>query len=331
MAIYQLGSKGPEVASLQRRLQGLGDYLGPIDGIFGGGTQAAVRKFQQRANLAIDGRVGPQTWAALFPGTSIAVPAIAGEPLPFRCIALTGSFETNQPPPDCFAGLSGDFDGQGMSFGVLQWNLGQGSLQPLLQEMDNAHPEILQQIFGDQYAELQAMLRASHDDQMAWARSIQDARHVLDEPWKGCFKTLGRQKEFQGIEVEFAARLYGEGLDLCNVYGLSSARAAALMFDIKVQNGSISNLVRTQIEKDFTQLDPNLSPDEAELARMRIIANRRAEATKPAWIEDVRTRKLTIANGHGLVHGSYYDLKEQYGIDLSAAAEGLHKSAGAGN
>jgi hypothetical protein len=123
MAIYQLGSKGPEVASIQKRLQELGNYLGPIDGIFGGGTEAAIRVFQQGANLAVDGRVGPQTWAGLFPGTSIAAPTVGDEPLPFRCVALTGAFETNQAPPDCFAGLSGDFDGQGISFGVLQWNL----------------------------------------------------------------------------------------------------------------------------------------------------------------------------------------------------------------
>jgi len=331
MAIYQLGSKGPEVVRIQKRLQELGDYLGPIDGIFGGGTEAAIRAFQQRANLAVDGRVGPQTWAALFPGTSVAAPAIASEPLQFRCVALTGAFETNQPPPDCFAGLSGDFDGQGISFGVLQWNLGQGSLQPLLREMNSAHPEILQQIFDEQYAELQAMLQTNRDEQLTWARSIQNARHVLDEPWQGKFKTLGRQKGFQDIQVEFAGRLYKEALGLCTAYGLSSARAAALMFDIKVQNGSISDLVRAKIEQDFKQLDPTFPPDQAAVARMRIIANRRADAANPAWVEDVRARKLTIANGQGTVHGSIYNLQEQFGIDLSPAVQALRNSAGTGD
>ncbi len=89
------------------------------------------------------------------------------------------------------------------------------------------------------------------------------------------------------------------------------------MFDIKVQNGSISDLVKAQIEQDFQQLDQTLPPDQAEVARMRIIANRRAEAANPAWVEDVRARKLSIANGQGTVHGNNYDLQEQYGIDLS--------------
>src|SRR3989454_8043846 len=171
MAIYQLGSKGPEVARIQKRLQELGNYLGPIDGIFGGGTEAAIRTFQQSANLAADGRVGSQTWAALFPGTSIAAPAIISEPLQFRCVALTGAFETNQPPPDCFAGLSGDFDGQGISFGVLQWNLGQGSLQPLLRKIIKAEPEMVESIFAQNYEELDSVLAARN--QSNWIGPVQ--------------------------------------------------------------------------------------------------------------------------------------------------------------
>jgi len=47
------------------------------------------------------------------------------------------------------------------------------------------------------------------------------------------------------------------------------------------------------------------------------VANRRAEAANPAWIEDVRTRKLCIANGSGVVHGIPYDLEGQFGIGLT--------------
>jgi hypothetical protein len=97
-------------------------------------------------------------------------------------------------------------------------------------------------------------------------------------------------------------------------------RSTALMFDIKVQNGSISDLVRAQFERDIKQLAPDLPSDQTEVPRMQIIANRRAEAAKPTWIEDVRARKLTIANSQGTVHGNYHNLKDQYGIDLSPFA-----------
>src|SRR5437899_4422439 len=208
MALYQRGSIGPEVSKIQTRLRELGLYLGPIDGVFGGGTEVAVTAFQQANALVVDGRVGPQTWAALFAGAEIEKPLIANKPLEFRCMALTGSFETDKSFPDCFAGLSGDFDGQGISFGVLQWNLGQGSLQPLLRKIIKAEPEMVESIFAQDYEELDSVLAAPKSTQLDWARSIQSLKHMVNEPWKGHFKTLGRQPLFQDVQVESAIRLF---------------------------------------------------------------------------------------------------------------------------
>jgi hypothetical protein len=317
MAVYQRGAKGPEVATIQTRLKELDYYRGPIDGDFGGGTESAVKAFQRAERLTVDGIVGPKTWDRLFPRDSIPAPAILQKPLAYRCLALTGAFETGAPIPECFAGLSGDFDGQGISFGALQWNLGQGTLRPLLQEMDRRHPDLLKEIFDKHYPVLRAMLKAGREEQLAWARSIQDpGRFVPYEPWRGLFKTLGRREEFQEIQVKAADRLYRSALGLCKTYGVRSERAVALMFDIKVQNGTISDLVRAQIEQDFQGLERSGDWEDDEVARLRIIANRRAEAAHARWVEDVRARKLTIANGEGTVHGSSLNLEEQYGIRL---------------
>jgi hypothetical protein len=104
---------------------------------------------------------------------------------------------------------------------------------------------------------------------------------------------------------------------------VTSQRAAALMFDIKVQSGGIKSWVKAQILSDFTQLEQagaGTGDVPLEVARLRIIATRAAASANPKWVADVQNRKLTIANGAGTVHGNHYDLEEQYGIGLNSAA-----------
>lgn len=52
---------------VQARLKELGIYGGPLDGIEGPATTAAVRAFQRVNGLTVDGRAGPKTRAALWP------------------------------------------------------------------------------------------------------------------------------------------------------------------------------------------------------------------------------------------------------------------------
>lgn len=59
------GDRGAPVFDLQRRLEALGYPPGPIDGIFGPRTEAAVRAFQRDAGMVPDGIVGPRTRRAL--------------------------------------------------------------------------------------------------------------------------------------------------------------------------------------------------------------------------------------------------------------------------
>lgn len=60
-----MGSRGPDVTRLQQLLRNAGFDPGPIDGIFGNRTQAAVIAFQRSRNLVPDGIVGIKTWTAL--------------------------------------------------------------------------------------------------------------------------------------------------------------------------------------------------------------------------------------------------------------------------
>ena len=322
MATLQLGSSGNAVQAIQAALASQHLYNGEIDGTFGGATLAAVRMFQKKAHLDVDGKVGAQTWTSLIGERFDAASTMLEHSLAFRCLALTGAFETGAGIPDCFCGISGDFDGQGISFGVLQWNLGQGSLQPLLRDMITEHPEITEAIFGEHVDALKKVVELGNNakqEVLEFSHSIQHpVTHRLFEPWRGYATALGRTPEFQEIQVNHAQRAYRQACDLCADYGLWSERGTALMFDIVTQNGSIGAITRMQILGEFKDLPDDLEDKEREVCKMGIIANRRAEAANPKWRDDVRRRKLCIANGAGTVHGIKYDLAAQFGIRLNA-------------
>lgn len=65
LQLLKEGSSGPLVKQLQQALKDQGFNPGTIDGVFGLGTKAAVRAFQQANKLEADGLVGKQTWNAL--------------------------------------------------------------------------------------------------------------------------------------------------------------------------------------------------------------------------------------------------------------------------
>lgn len=69
-AVYQLGSRGDTVRTIQTKLKRWGYYNGSADGVYGKKTAAAVRLFQQKNGLTVDGVCGEKTLAALGIGGS---------------------------------------------------------------------------------------------------------------------------------------------------------------------------------------------------------------------------------------------------------------------
>ena len=64
-AVYQQGSSGSVVKTMQRKLKNWGYYKGSVDGVFGKQTREAVKYFQRKNGLKVDGIVGNQTLKAL--------------------------------------------------------------------------------------------------------------------------------------------------------------------------------------------------------------------------------------------------------------------------
>ncbi len=63
--LYKKGASGAGVTEIQTRLKAWGYYSGAVDGVYGSGTEKAVKYFQQKNGLSVDGQCGSQTLAAL--------------------------------------------------------------------------------------------------------------------------------------------------------------------------------------------------------------------------------------------------------------------------
>ena len=64
-AIINSSSSSSDIKLVQKKLKNWGYYKGNVDGIYGSGTKSAVRLFQKRNGLVVDGIVGNKTLAAM--------------------------------------------------------------------------------------------------------------------------------------------------------------------------------------------------------------------------------------------------------------------------
>ncbi len=64
-AVSKTGSRGEEVRKIQTKLKNWGYYNGSVDGIYGWQTESAVKSFQKKNGLTVDGVAGTKTLNAM--------------------------------------------------------------------------------------------------------------------------------------------------------------------------------------------------------------------------------------------------------------------------
>ena len=84
--LIRRNERSPRVADVQSRLRALGLEITDEPGLFGEGTATALRAFQQRRGILVDGIVGPHTWRELV----AAGWRLGDRPLYLRSPALRG-------------------------------------------------------------------------------------------------------------------------------------------------------------------------------------------------------------------------------------------------
>ncbi|WEK03312.1 MAG: peptidoglycan-binding domain 1 protein [Candidatus Devosia phytovorans] len=255
--------------------------------------------------------------------------------------ALVGRFENGSEP---YLGATGDFDGQGISCGVLQWNIGQGSLQPMIVKAGEAVVHATMPAFGQAMweactspiprglaivrgwqsnkkllagprAELKALmgsptLRQLQDDRIA---SVAEKADVHARAWADARGTAGRSKQ----ELAFFFDLVTQN---GSMKGLSFSDVAA--FKAAVGNAKADDLICDWLAGTGSQMWGHQDAHKnAQLWRdavggaeldLLVFAYLRSQKSVLKARADVLNRNGTIATRRGHVHAGFYDLTELF-------------------
>lgn len=301
--LFAVGALGEVVKGIQSALTKAGFDTKGTDGWYGNNTASAARAYQQANGLQATGNIDDSTWATLMQSP---VPAVAQ-----RSLQLTAAFEGHG-----FELAQGNFDGALLTWGIIGFTLMAGEIQNIVQAVNNASPQLLDQAFGANKPELLQLISAPRAQQLAWANAHTLPNGALVQPWRAMFATFGSFPEVQAEQLRHVQNDYLiPAVSTAKQLGFKSELGLALAFDIHVQNGGIKNTALSSIQQ---QSAPGIS--ESDLRS--IVANAVADSSRPSFMEDVRSRKLTIATGQGLVHGHNFVL-ENWGLSGAFPADEL--------
>jgi len=251
-------------------------------------------------------------------------------PAEFKALRITSTFETGKPLN--FGGLAGDFDGQGLSFGLLQWNIKSQTLQPLLKEFINLSPAKFAAIFGDHAESFRdLLLNKSPKEQIRFAVSINDSSNHVIKPWNSYFANLGKDPDMQAIHIRAAKTRLRIAAKYIPEFGFKTERAFVFLFDIVTQHGpnwfkikKRDKLIAARLSQLGERRTSMCATDNwrtrtsanhnDEKAVMRVIAEILSATVKPAFAKNVLDRRNIIIDGHGTLGKRYFDLERDFGL-----------------
>jgi hypothetical protein len=254
-------------------------------------------------------------------------------------LAITGDFETSGDP---WTAVSGDFDGQGISCGPLQWNIGQNSLQPMVRAAGQPAVSRTMPLFG---AEFWSACNSTIPSGLAIVRGWQDGTRLRPQPRAELMAFLATpemRREMRNKARKIADMAHAQAAVWDGTPGGPSGRTFCLFFDIITQGGGLKGLDRGDVA-DFiaqhgsdraddticdwlanrpidsghardAQRNAVLWRDQASGARLEllVLAYLRAQLSLPQWRHVVMNRKGTIAMGTGWVNGEKYALDSKF-------------------
>lgn len=279
---------------------------------------------------------------------------------------ISGSFEGS----DGWRNITNNFDGEGLSLGLLNQCLGEGSLQPLMIRMIDVHSDLMKQYFvGTNFDTLNQMLtewkkhhfseqgeeetidgfsslddedvvneflaqvsaekrkpkpkkpkpkpkpKTSNDVSVDWAvkHIYTDSKGLIFKPqWIEGLTMMSDSGEYRSLQLAKAFSLYQGAMALFHHFKTTQVRSFLFFFDLMVQNGGINSDVIDSIDA-ILKKKPH-----SETQKLRAILNYRLKFVRKKYVKDVRSRKESLINGGGFVHGLARDYDLEYCTSLNS-------------
>jgi peptidoglycan hydrolase-like protein with peptidoglycan-binding domain len=291
----QPGSTSPSgtvIADIQAALNAIGSVSIPVDGLFGRQTEDALSALQTRQGFPNTGTVADTTWTFLMRSPS---PSIFE-----RSLQVTASFEGTG-----FSQVVGNFDGAGLTWGIVGFTLVNGEMGAVLAAINQRYPDLIAKAFGHDAETVVTITgtKKTKAEKIAWADSISrgQTKYSVAEPWRTYFSDLGSYREVKKIQVDRARNVYwGIAVHDVNALGLGEELDYSLLFDVAVQNGGMrsKNRLANALAAFQTQRPRSVKQ------KRSIIAQVVADTIRSTYKQDVLSRKMTIATGTGVVHHS---------------------------
>jgi hypothetical protein len=241
------------------------------------------------------------------------------------CVKITGTFENGVPT---YYAVTGNFDGQGISVGVLQWCAGQGSLQTLLSKIAEKMTWDTMQTYFHSDIHHFAMLKPAEAVQWCIDHYIAEGSTNIDPAAKTCWQNMLQQQASIDAQIEYATNtVLNRAQVLVNTFcpdTPNSTRATAFFFDLVTQSGGMQNQ-RGKVDPLPSGATPDLTEalafaqtqnlkvagmwevttqSDPFAARLLYYAYERSKLSNPQYIWDAFSRRGAIACRTGIVHGA---------------------------
>ncbi len=130
---------------------------------------------------------------------------------------------------------------------------------------------------------------------------------VFKTDWKNSFLSVAVTAPYRSLQVQAALAMFKKAGGYFDSLKFTELRSLLMMYDIVVQNGGLNSTHLAQYRQYVAA-----NPQATETARLTKLLEIRIVSVRSQFKNDVRSRKMTIINGTGTVHGSKRDLQKEY-------------------